>query len=202
MTENKVITVKYKCTQNAEDLFVGVENNKVYARQPANIDNVVLWLSTSKWSGGYEADCPIREDITMRVVDKFNHIIFEEILEKDGRNGGTSAKKVGEFKREAVTRICAEYAKIHSLVGYEEWKKWLIADITKYQYKDYVDNWLYWERATLGKIVVADVTIIGIPYKIVRVKCRHRISGKTWEETELWDQKQEICEGICGYKLL
>lgn len=198
----RILTVTFKTTQDAEDLFYCKETKKVYARQPANVDDIVFWLTTCKWTGGYEADCPIREGITMRVVDKFGEVLFEEKLEKDTWNGGTSAKKVGEFRRESVNRICSTYAAEHGLTSYEEWKKRLTEDVEKHQYKDYVDNWLYWERFELGRAVVADACILGETYKIVRFKCRHRISGKTWEETELYDAKQEICEGICGYKLL
>lgn len=199
---NRILTVTFKATQDAEDLFYCKETKKVYARQPTNVDDIVFWYTTCKWTGGYEADCHIREGITMRVVDKFGEVLFEETLEKDTWNGGTSAKKVGEFRRESFNRICSTYAAEHGLTSYEEWKKWLTEDIEKHQYKDYVDNWLYWERFELGRVVVADACILGETYKVVRFKCRHRISGKTWEETELYDAKQEICEGICGYKLL
>lgn len=198
----RILTVTFMGNQNAEDLFYCKDTKKVYARQPSNVKDIVFWVTTCKWTGGYEADCPIRAGITMRVVDNSGEVLFEEKLEKDAWNGGTSAKKVGEFRRESVSRICSAFATEHSLTSYEEWKKWLTEDIKKYQYKDYVDNWLYWERFELGRVVVADACILGESYKVVRFKCRHRISGKTWKETELYDAKQEICEGICGYKLL
>lgn len=199
---DRILTVTFKATQDAEDLFYCKETKNVYARQLANVDDIVFWFTTCKWTGGYEADCHIREGITIRVADKYGEVLFEEKLEKDTWNGGTSAKKVGEFRCESINRICSTFAVEHSLTSYEEWKRWLTEDIEKYQYKDYVDNWLHWERLELGRVVVADACILGVPHKIVRFKCRHRISGKTWEETELYDAKQEICEGICGYKLL
>lgn len=198
----RVLQVHFKATQSAEDLYYCPETKKVYVRQPSNISDKVFWYTSRKWTGGYEADCPIKSGITMQVVDKFFDVLFEEKLEPDEWNGGTSAVKVGEFKCEAVKRICNAYAQEHDLVSYEKWKAWLSEDLEKYQYKDYIENWLHWERFELGRIVVADVDVIGIPCVIIRFKCRHRISGKTWEETELYDAKQEICEGICGYKLL
>lgn len=199
---NRVLQVRFKETQSAEDLYYCPETKKVYVRQPSNVSDKVLWYTSSKWTSGYEANCPIKAGITMQVVDEFYNVLFEETLETDEWNGGTSAKKVGEFRRESINRICSAYASEHGLSSYEEWKKWLNEDIEKYQYKDYVDNWLYCERFELGRIVLADVDVIGVHCVIVRCKCKHRISGKTWEETELYDEKKGICEGVCGYKLL
>lgn len=199
---DRILTVIFKATQDAEDLFYCKETKKVYARQPSNVNEIVFWRTTCKWTGGYEADCPIRAGITMRVVDNSGDVLFEEKLEKDAWNGGTSAKKVGEFSRESINRICSTYATEHALVSYEEWKKWLSADTEKFQYKYYVENWLFWERFELERTTVANVCILGEPYKVVCFKYKHRISGKIWEETEVYDNEERICEGICGYKFL
>ena len=137
----RILTVRYKFTQNAEDLYWCPETKKMYIRQPANVDSIVFWLTSTKWTGGYEADCPIREGITMRVIDKEENILFEETLEKDDWNGGTSAKKVGDFADEAIKKIAAELN--DGLTDYYEWKEWVLADKEKFGNKDYDDNWLF-----------------------------------------------------------
>lgn len=199
---DRILTVTFKATQGAEDLFYCKETKRVYARQPANVDDIVFWLTTCKWTGGYEANCPIREGITMRVVDKFGEVLFEEKLEKDTWNGGTSAIKTGEFMYEAIKRICNTYAQEHSLISHEQWASWLLENNEKYRPSWHRDNWLYCERQEIASIAVASVTAIGVPCKIFRSRRKHNISGKTWEETNLYDEKREICLGICGYKLL
>lgn len=166
------------------------------------MNDIVFWFTTCEWTEGYEADCPIRAGITMRVVDNSGEVLFEEKLKKDTRNGGTSAKKVGEFSRESINRICSTYAAEHALASYEEWKEWLSEDIEKYRYKGYVENWIFWGQIELERTTVANVCILGEPYKVVCFKYKHRISGKIWEKTELRGNEERICVGLCGYKFL
>ena len=109
--ENRVIEVKFKCQQDAEDLFYSPETHKVYARQRSNATGVVFWCTTSKWSRGYEASCRIREGITMRVLDYKDRVCFEETLVHDDWNGGTSAEKKGPFSDEILKAISEEVAK-------------------------------------------------------------------------------------------
>lgn len=199
---DRILTVTFKSTQDAEDLFYCKETKKVYARQPANVDDIVFWYTTRKWTGGYEADCPIREGVTMRVVDKFGEMLFEEKLEKDDGNGGTSAKKNGEFKREAIRRICNDVMTTNNLSDYEEWKKWLCSDMKSFGYEGYSDNWMYWDTEDVESRIAEKVNVLGLKLKIMVTKARHKISGKEWVSYEIWDKEEEECEGVCGYKLL
>lgn len=96
--ESKTLKVKFKSRQDSEDLYYCPENKRVYVRQPANVPSIVFWYSSSKWSGGYEASCPIREGITFSV--DIDGVEYQETLEEDTWNSGTSAKKVIPFSWE------------------------------------------------------------------------------------------------------
>ena len=138
--ENRVIEVKFKCQQDAEDLFYSPETHKVYARQRSNATGVVFWCTTSKWSRGYEASCRIREGITMRVLDYKDRVCFEETLVHDDWNGGTSAEKKGPFSDEILKAISEEVAKEYNLKRYEDWSKWLDSFRLQLKYRDSRDD--------------------------------------------------------------
>lgn len=202
----KIISVKFMATQGAEDLYRNVESGRVYARRPANVDSIVFWTTTSKWTGGYEADCPIRAGITMRAVDKDGGVIFEEELREDNWNGGTSAEKKGLFYREAVRNISMKLIDDRNLRGYtqrvrsyEEWKKWLSSVKDEYGYKDYIENWLHYEVKEMGSIVIKTPVILGHKHKVFEITCRHRICGKEWKEIRISDLDQLPYGEICGY---
>ena len=55
------------------------ETGKVYIRQECD-DNYVRWFTSSKWIGGYEADCPLREGLELRIVGKDKSPLFLETL--------------------------------------------------------------------------------------------------------------------------
>lgn len=202
----KIISVKFMATQGAEDLYRNVESGRVYARQPANVDSIVFWTTTSKWTGGYEADCPIRAGITMRAVDKNGGVIFEEELREDNWNGGTSAEKKGLFYREAVRNISMKLIDDRNLRGYtqrvrsyEEWKKWLSSVKDEYGYKDYIENWLHYEVEEMHSVVIKTPVILGHKHKVFEITCRHRICGKEWKEIRISDLDQLPYGEICGY---
>jgi len=98
--ESKIYHVKFKETKRGtgEDLYFCSENRKVYIRQSANVPDIVFWLSSSKWSGGYEASCPIREGISF--VVEHDGVEYTETLVEDTWNSGTSAKKMLPFSWE------------------------------------------------------------------------------------------------------
>lgn len=52
-----------------EDLYRCKETGRVFIRQECD-DTHVRWLTASKWREGYEADCHLREGLTLRAVDK------------------------------------------------------------------------------------------------------------------------------------
>ena len=107
----KEIKVRYYSEQGAEELYKNIENNRVYVRQPANVPEIVFWLTSNKWQGGYEADCPIKAGITMIVVDKNENELYRETLVEDNWNSGSSASKKAPFLYEAEKEYAIEYAK-------------------------------------------------------------------------------------------
>jgi hypothetical protein len=96
------LKLKFKGEQrgNGEDLYYSPETRKVYVRQCANVDTIVFWCSTSKWSGGYEASCPLKEGLV--IIADYNGTEFMETLVRDDWNGGTSALKQFPFSWEGV----------------------------------------------------------------------------------------------------
>lgn len=196
---NKVLTVRFMDGQSAEDLYRNIETRRVYVRQPANVDDIVFWLTSIKWEGGYEADCPIREGITMRVVDKAGNVLFEELLEKDDWNGGTNAKKVGKFSYEAVNDLERLWADKLNLCSHEEWRSYALCGMADCGYKGYSDNWLYCETEERGTEILDRVKVLGNEVHVLKEKVIHKISGKTWECVSIYTKDHCACMGICGY---
>lgn len=202
----RILTVTFMATQNAEDLFCRKETKRVYARQPANVNDIVFWTTTSKWTGGYEADCPIKAGITMQVVDKDGNVLFEEDLREDEWNGRTSAEKKGPFYREAVRDLSAKLRDEINLRGaeqrvrsYEEWKKWLVSVKNECGYKDYVDNWLHYEVEEMNSVVINTPVILGHKHKVFEITYKHKVCGKEWKEIRVSDLDQLPYGEICGY---
>lgn len=199
---NNVITVKYYYTQGAEDLFKRVDApNKVYARQSTNTNGeIVFWLTTSKWQGGYEADCPLKEGLTVRVVDEKGKILFEEILEKDDWNGGTSAKKNYPFVKEKIKEIEDDVAKRYKLQSYNEWSKWMIGLKEQHGYKGYDDNWRFCEDMLINKTTLSEGEYQYYGRKLIlsRERYRHKIAGREYESYWLKEKTLENV-ALCGY---
>lgn len=202
----KIIKVRFITTQGAEDLYKNIDSGKIYARIPANVDSIVFWTTTSKWTGGYEADCPIRAGIKMQVVDKDENILFEEELREDNWNGGTSAEKRGLFYREAVKGVEEKLIGDRNLRGfehrvrsYEEWKKWLASAMDKHEYKGYRENWLHYEIEEMNGTVIETPVILGHKHRVFEISCRHKICGKKWMEIRMSDLDQLPCSDIVGY---
>lgn len=197
--EEMVRTVVFYGEQGAEDLYRCKENKKIYVRQPANVDSIVFWLTSSKWQGGYEADCPLKEGMVMRVVDKSGHVLFEEKLEKDNWNGGTSAKKVGDFSGEAIKKIAESMAE--GLSSHSEWKDLLMKEKEKAGNTDYDENWLYYYYDCVKETVLGIAYYLGEKVYLVKHDCRHKICGIEWSEFLVLTESKLDCLAIAGYEL-
>lgn len=204
---NNVLTVTYKSSQNGEDLFWCKETKKVYIRQPMT-ESGVVWLTTSKWVGGYEASCPMREGLTMRVVDKSGTMLFEEKIEKsESGDGYTYASKNGDFSYEAIRKIVNEFKKKlgngfkNKLTSYEDWKKWILSDKEKYGNTDYDDNWMfYWLEETYLKVIDSRYCL-GEKVYIGEQGCRHKVSGKEWIEYLVLSEDKIVTLELIGFRL-
>ena len=199
----RTLTVKYKFSQGAEDLYWCLDTKKMYVRAPANVDDIVFWLTSVKWVGGYEADCPIKEGTNMKVVDKNGEVIFSETLEKDDWNGGTSAKKKGDFADEAIRKIACEVGEkmsrkkdIHTS---RDWREWLLEDKSKFDYKDYDDNWLYFIPEVIKTKRIGKKTYLGKEVYIEEYKIKHTISGKKWTEYLVLSEDRTTVYRSAGY---
>lgn len=83
----------------SEDLYRTVENGKVFVRQNIG-EGLVKWYTGSKWQGGYEADCPLKNGLTIIAIDKKGKEIFREEIFSTLWNGGGQADKAYPFSWE------------------------------------------------------------------------------------------------------
>lgn len=196
----KEIKVRYYGEQGAEELYKNIENNRVYVRQPANVPEIVFWLTSNKWQGGYEADCPIKAGITMIVVDKNENELYRETLAEDNWNSGSSASKKAPFLYEAEKEYASEYAKEHDLFSHQKWYDWLLRFKTEFGYDGYDDNWIYCSSCILEHSIVDEKKILGKEYQIVMDKQQHEICSRTWSGLYLIEKGSDIASEICGYK--
>ena len=197
-----VITVKWICNQSAEDVYRSVEKpHRVYVRQPSNCDDLVFGYTTNKWRGGYEASCPIKAGITMRVVDDNGNCLFEEPLIEYPWSVGMSAKKVGDFSYEAIRKLEKSFREALNLSEYGRWRDWILSLKEQYGYKGYNDNWMYWETKTIEREKLnATYEYLGKKCHLVREKEKHKICGCEWESFTLVDEKDIECIALCGYR--
>lgn len=98
------INVKFRCSQRGfgEDVYYSPERKKCYIRQTTNITDppAVFWLTCTKWRGGYEASCPIREGITIKAIGPDGEYFEEKIENMLPYSQDTKADKVGKFSWE------------------------------------------------------------------------------------------------------
>lgn len=196
----KVIEVKFYAQQGSEELYVSANGKTMYIRQPMQTNERVVWTTATKWSGGYEADTPIKAGITMKVIsgnrrkDKVIH--FEEVLEA-GESGSTSAEKKEFFVHEQLANAAKGYVKEKALRPYDSWAKWLLNDTSKYNYTGYPDNWLHFGTDVLETQHIDTLNILGHTYSVVETAWKHQICGKTWNVVEIKDTKGSVVE-LCG----
>lgn len=184
---------------SGEDLYRCKENGRVYIRQESGDEGHVRWLTSSKWTGGYEADCPMKEGLILRAVDKTGKELFEEVLIKEEGVSGTWAVKVGPFSWEAINALAEEMAKQHGLRPYEEWKAWLLSDMPA-DSKIYRENWLFAMVDRQKPKVLARMDFLGVTAYAVSQEEKHTACGRSWTSFEIRDEAMDTCLAICGYK--
>lgn len=204
------IFVRFIDVQNgSEELYRG-ENGKVYIRQPSNINENwykgkkggrTYWLTSSKWTGGYEADCPLKDGLVVNVKDKYGNIIFRETLRADDCCCRTSAEQNAPFAWEIKKHIASQFAEEYGLSDWNSWKALLCSEKARHDYKGYDDTWLYCEAKSLKKKTMKCVTEFGMTFRIIEEHRKHLISGTRWTEYYLIANTDEIVEEICGYIL-
>lgn len=200
MVNGNVRTVSFIGRQSAEDLYWCEETGEIYIRQPCD-DQHVRWLTASKWTGGYEADCPMKSGLKMVIADKNGRTLYEELLKQEPYYMGSVAEKKAPFSYEAIKDLGKGIADNLKLISYEDWKAWLMASAEEHGYTGYYDNWLYAEVSREPMEKLDKKSCLGKTVWLTRQKITHKICGKIWTCFELWDENLEQCEEICGYVL-
>ena len=181
-----------------EDLYQCKETGQVFIRQECD-DTHVRWLTASKWRGGYEADCHLREGLKLQVVDKSGHTLFEEMIFQEKGVTGTWAQRIGPFSWEPPEAMAKEYEQRLGLRPYEEWKAWLMAEAKANGYAGYVDNWLFSMAECKVPKKIAKVDYLGITAYITVQEALHKVCGKRWHSYEVMAADLNTCLAICGY---
>lgn len=198
---DNVITVSFMAEQRGlcEDLYRCKETRRVYIRQECDRDHV-RWLTSSKWTGGYEADCHMKEGLVMRVVNGGDLAIFEEKLVEEDGVSGTWAVKKGPFSWEVINSFAERVTRKYDLQDYEEWKAWLIQDTEKCGYAGYPENWLFAMNDYGKPKKIAQLDYLGKAAFTVMCEEKHNICGKSWICYEVRDASMDTTLAICGYK--
>lgn len=198
MTSNR-LTVKFIGQQSAEDLYRCKETGKVYVRQPCD-DVCVRWLTTSKWRGGYEADCHIREGMEMAIVDGAGNVLYVEPVSTVDGYCWTVAPKMAPFSYEAIRKMEFDIRAELGLQTYDSWKAFAMEGKEESGYTDYWENWLYWEVEYEKSQRLKMLSYLGQTAWLTSRQATHKITGKTWTCYEIVDKSGLDCLGICGYQ--
>lgn len=200
MEQSNIRTVRFIGKQNAEDLYRCEENGRVYVRQRCD-NKVVRWLSSIKWRGGYEANCPLKEGLVLRIVDKKKQLLFEETVVKAEGYGDTVAFKVAPFSDEAIDRVAKDIAVRYKLSSYTDWKTQLMRSAREHKFTGYSDNWCYAEVKYRKVRTLFPVEYLGVTAYCTEQEATHKVSGQKWTCVEIRDEKKETVLEICGYIL-
>lgn len=201
MKDNLVRTVVFMDAQRGlyEDLYRCNETSRVFIRQECD-DAHVRWLTASKWIGGYEADCHLKDGLMLRAVKKDGSLLFKERITQTSGVTGTWAQKKAPFSWEAIAALADKYRKQLNLRSYEDWKGWLMTDAKAAGFTGCRENWLFAmsERAKPEKI--AQLDYLGKSAYAVVQEETHKVCGKKWFSYEIQSADLYTCLAICGYK--
>ena len=198
---DNVRTVMFMADQRGvgEDLYRCKETGKVYIRQECD-DEHVRWLTSCKWTGGYEADCPMREGLELQIVDKSGALLHRESIIKVPGYSDTVAEKIAPFSWEAIRALSDEQAKKLGLRSYYEWKEWLLSPANDMGFTGEADTWLYGrvERGNVEKI--AKLTYLGKTVWATAQDEVHTVCKKRWTSYEIRSADLMEVEDLCGFK--
>lgn len=197
MTQGMVRTVHFMHEQGAEDLFRCEDNGRVYVRQLCDKDHV-RWLTSVKWTGGYEADCPMKHGLTIKVVNRRGEVLFEEKITKKDGYWETVAVKTGPFSGEAIRQEAKAVAERSSLKSHNDWKSMMMRAAKKYEFTGYFENWCYDAEYGPAKPLF-HFEYLGIPAYCTVQSATHRVSGQKWKCVEIRDKSKLTVLEICGY---
>lgn len=198
----KVIEVRFKTQQGAEDLFISTGfPKKAYIRQPAPNKTHIIWTTATKCDSGYEADTPLKAGVTVRVVSgtkKGKKTLFEEVMQNADVSNSLFAEKKELFSYEQVAQAAKNYVKQLSLQPYERWSQWLLQETHRHNYTGYQDNWLHFGTNCTHAEVIEKLDIMGAYYNAEESTWTHMVCSNTWKVVEIKDHNGNIVE-LCGY---
>lgn len=199
MNDDKLVRhMIFKGEQGCEDLFRCVENGRMYIRQICD-EKYVRWLTTSKWSGGYEADTPFKSGLIIKVVDNTGAEYFEEKIIEETGYYGTVAEKAYPFWSEFITDTCTQKLSKYDARSYYHWKEWLLDYKKPFDYDGYSDNWLFCNAKYEPKKKVEKLNYLGKTLFVNTQKATHTICRQTWTELTIYNPETGITEGLIGY---
>lgn len=197
VNDRNIRTVRYFASQNGDDLYRCKETGGVFVRQKCD-EQYVRWMTTSKWQGGYEADCPLQENIVIHVVDRGGSMLFQETVIRVDGYMDTVAENAGAFKDVAIAGFAEEIMKRYDLASYDEWKSWLMKEAEATGFDGYYDNWLY-DAEYDAPAKIAQMDFLGISVYAITQKAKHRKCSKTWTSYEIRTADLSTCIAICGF---
>lgn len=198
----KVIEVRFKAQQGAEDLFIGTGfPKKVYIRQPAQDKTQVVWTTASKCGNGYKADTPLKADVSVRVISgtkKDKKTLFEEVMRGTDAASPVFAEKKELFSCELLAQAAKDYVKQLSLQTYERWSQWLLRETRRHNYTGYQDNWLHFGTNCTHTEVFEKLDVMGVYYNVEESTWNHMVCSNTWKVVQIKDPNGNVVE-LCGY---
>lgn len=197
---DSIRTVVFMADQRGvgEDLYRCKETGKVYIRQECD-GEYVCWFTSEKWRGGYEASCPMREGLELRIVGKDESPLFRESIAKAPGYSDTVAEKTAPFSWEAIRVLADEQTQKLGLCGYYEWKEWLLKSAEETGFDGEKDTWLYAkvERDPVEKI--AKLSYLGKTVWLTARNEMHTACGKRWTRYEIRSSDLTEVEDLCGF---
>ena len=104
------------------------------------------------------------------------------------------------FLKEFLSGEISKYIEKLSLSDYDDWKEFLTKDMYKYDYHDYVDNWLHFDVSIVSREIIESISYLGKVFNIVKYKYTHKICKKEWEYYSIETPSGYDTEQIIGYK--
>lgn len=199
-------TVRFMRRQDALDLYRCVDadkNTRVYARMLRTTDpnsETVHWTTTSRWTGGYEPDCPLKAGIALKIVDDGGNYLFTEVVTGGDSPERRFAVKQAPFSYEEEKRLSEKIAKENQLISWEEWSVEMTRSRNQYAPSEYIDNWKFAPQYRRNISTTNAYVRDGLGRRL-RIECsliEHTVSQQKWYEYSLMDGPD--CVAICGFK--
>lgn len=197
---DSIRTVVFMADQRGvgEDLYRCKETGKVYIRQECD-EEYVRWLTSNKWIGGYEADCPMREGLELRIAGNDGSPLFRESIVKVPGYSDTVAEKIAPFSWDVISALADEQAKKLGLRSYYEWKEWLLKSANDFGFTGENDSWLYGSTKRGEVEKVEKLSYLGKTVWATAEEETHTVCGKRWTRYEIRSADLMSIEDLCGF---